>query len=115
MRRFIAFALCAALCAGCLAGCAIESKSEYTPTGDGLYSEDATVPVETTKPEEEQEKPQLVMAYYDALTMNPFTCTDYTNRAVFPLMYQSLFVTDQNHNVSPVLCGSYVMSEDMKS
>ena len=36
MRRFIAFALCAALCAGCLTGCVIENKSEYTPTGDGL-------------------------------------------------------------------------------
>ena len=55
------------------------------------------------------------MPYYSELTMNPFTCTDYTNRALFPLIYQSLFVTDQNYNVSPLLCGSYVVSDDMKN
>ena len=117
MKRIIALILCAVMVSGCLTGCVIENKSEYTPTGNGLYSEDSTVPVETTKPsgDEEEEKPQIVMAYYSELTMNPFTCTDYTNRAVFPLIYQSLFVTDQDYNVSPVLCGSYVMSDDMKN
>ena len=116
MKRIIALALCAVMAAGCLTGCVIENKSEHTPTGNGLYSEDSTVPVATTKPsEDEEEKPQIVMAYYSELTLNPFTCTDYTNRAFFPLMYQSLFVTDQNYNVSPLLCGSYVMSDDMKN
>ena len=115
MKRIIALALCAVMAAGCLTGCVIENKSEHTPTGNGLYSEDGTVPVETTKPNEEEETPQIVMAYYSELTMNPFTCTDYTNRAIFPLMYQSLFVTDQNYKVSPLLCSSYVMSEDMKN
>ena len=115
MKRIIALALCAVMAAGCLTGCVIENKSEHTPTGNGLYSEDGTVPVETTKPNEEEETPQIVMAYYSELTMNPFTCTDYTNRAIFPLMYQSLFVTDQNYKVSPLLCSSYVVSEDMKN
>ena len=115
MKRIIALALCAVMAAGCLTGCVIENKSEHTPTGNGLYSEDGTVPVATTKPNEEDETPQIVMAYYSELTLNPFTCTDYTNRAFFPLMYQSLFVTDQNYNVSPLLCGSYVMSDDMKN
>lgn len=116
MKRIIALFLCAAMTAGCLTGCVIENKSEYSPTGNGLYSEDGTAPVETTTPdEEEEEAPQIVMAYYSELTMNPFTCVDYTNRAIFPLMYQSLFVTDQNYNVSPVLCGSYVVSDDMKN
>ena len=116
MKRIIALLLCAVMAAGCLSGCVIENKSEYTPTGNGLYSEDGTVPVETTTPsEEEDETPQIVMAYYSELTLNPFTCTDYTNRAIFPLMYQSLFVTDQDYNVAPVLCGSYVMSDDMKN
>ena len=115
MKEWIALLLCAAISAGCLTGCVIEGKSEYTPTGNGLYSEDNTVPVETTKPEDEEEKPDIVMAYYPELTMNPFTCTDYTNRAVFTLLYQSLFVTDQNYNVAPVLCKSFTVSEDMKN
>ena len=76
MKEWIALLLCAAISAGCLTGCVIEGKSEYTPTGNGLYSEDNTVPVETTKPEGEDEKPDIVMAYYPELTMNPFTCTD---------------------------------------
>ena len=115
MKKIIALILCAVMASGCFTGCVIENKSEYTPTGNGLYSEDSTVPVETTKPDGEEEKPQIVMAYYSELNMNPFTCTDYTNRAFFPLMYQSLFVTDQNYNVSPLLCGSYVMSDDMRN
>jgi peptide/nickel transport system substrate-binding protein len=99
-----------------LTGCVIEADQTHVPTGDGLYSEDGTVPVETTKPDEDKEKaPQIVMAYYTELSMNPYECTDYTNRAFFPLLYQSLFVTDQNYNVAPMLCGSYVMSEDMKN
>ena len=76
MKRIIALALCAVMAAGCLTGCVIENKSEHTPTGNGLYSEDGTVPVATTKPNEEEETPQIVMAYYSELTMNPFTCTD---------------------------------------
>lgn len=115
MRKWIALLLCAALSAGCLTGCVIENKSEYIPTGNGLYSEDDTVPVETTKPDEGEEQPQIVMAYYSELSMNPFTCVDYTNRAFFPLLYQSLFVTNQDGQVSPVLCKSYVMSDDMKN
>ena len=88
MKKLIALLLCAVLGAGCMTGCVIENKSEYTPTGNGLYSEDNTVPVETTQPVEgEAEKPHIVMPYYSELTMNPFTCTDYTNRALFPLMY----------------------------
>lgn len=115
MKKWIALLLCAALSVGCLTGCVIENNSAHIPTGDGLYSEDSTVPVETTKPDEEEAKPDLVMAYYPSLTMNPFTCADYTNRAVFPLLYQSLFVTDQDYNVSPVLCRSFTVSEDMKN
>ena len=115
MKKWIALLMCFCLSAGCLTGCVIENKSEYTPTGNGLYSEDGTEPVETTKPEDGEETPQIVMAYYPELTMNPFTCQDYTNRAVFPLLYQSLFVTDKDYNVSPVLCKSFTVSEDMKN
>ena len=115
MKKWIALTLSLLLAAGCLTGCVIENKSEYTPTGNGLFSEEGTMPVETTAPADQEEKPQIVMAYYSELTMNPFTCTDYTNRAFFPLLYQSLFVTDQNYQVSPLLCKSYVMSDDMKN
>lgn len=115
MRKIIALLLCAVLAVGCLAGCVIENDAEHIPTGNGLYSEEETTPAATTAPEESEEKTQIVMAYYAELTLNPYACTDYTNRAFFPLLYQSLFVTDQDYNVSPLLCESYVMSEDMKN
>ena len=115
MRKIIALLLCAVLAVGCLAGCVIENEAEHIPTGNGLYSEEETTPAATTAPEESEEKTQIVMAYYAELTLNPYACTDYTNRAFFPLLYQSLFVTDQDYNVSPLLCESYVMSEDMKN
>ena len=115
MRKVIALLLSALLFAGSLAGCVIENKTPHVPTGNGLDSQDATIPVATKSPEEEEEKTPIVMAYYAELGMNPFLCTDYTNRALFPLMYQSLFVTDQNYNVAPLLCGSYTVSDDMKN
>ena len=114
MRRIIALFLCAALMAGVLAGCVIENNTAHEPTGNGLDTENGTVPV-ATKGEEEEQDGQIVMAYYADLGMNPYQCTDYTNRAVFPLLYQSLFVTDQDYNVAPLLCGNYTMSEDMKN
>lgn len=115
MKKVIALALSALLVAGSLAGCVIEDKTPHVPTGNGLDSQDATIPVVTKAPEEETEQTPIVMAYYAELGMNPYLCTDYTNRALFPLMYQSLFVTDQNYNVAPLLCGSYTVSDDMRN
>lgn len=115
MKRLIALLLSFVLAAGCLTGCVIENDKAHVPTGDGLYEEDFTQPVQTTAPQEEQDAPPIVMAYYSELTLNPYACTDYTNRAFFPLMYQSLFVTDREYQTTPLLCGSYVVSEDMKN
>ena len=47
--------------------------------------------------------------------MNPYTCTDFTNRAIFPLLYQSLFSVDRNYNVIPILCDRYSVSPDMRT
>ena len=114
MKRLIALVLCAALMAGLVSGCGQEEKTAHVPTGDGLYTGeeiDETTPA-ATKPVQNQE---IVMAYYAELGMNPFTCVDYTNRAVFPLIYQSLFVTDRDSVTSPLLCKSFRVSADMKN
>ena len=94
-----------------LCGCG-SSDSAYVPTGDGLtWDEDYTGPV-ATAPKQEEETP-LVLTYYPNVTMNPFQCTDFTNRALFSLIYQSLFVTDRSYQVKPILCKNYKVSEDM--
>lgn len=81
----------------------------YVPTGDGLGGVDA--PPSATEPQDQS----LTLTYYREETLNPLTCTDFTNRTLFPLLYQGLFTTDRDYNVEPVLCKSYRMSEDMKT
>jgi len=102
--------LAALLCALLLAGCASED-TPYVPTGDGLTWEDGNTPLPTT-PQEEKE---LELVYYPDITMNPYSCTDFTNRNLFSLLYQGLFTTDRNYNVFPILCKSYRMSADMRT
>lgn len=113
MKRVLAFLLCIIMTFGVLAGCTAQ-KDSYTPTGDGLtYDEDYTGP---TVPRPQNDKQQvLTLTYYPKVTMNPLLCTDFTNRALFSLLYQSLFAVDRNYNVTPILCKNYSVSEDMKT
>ncbi len=113
MKRLIAGALCFVILAGLFSGCG-KTETPYVPTGDGLtWDEDYTGPV-NTHPKEEQEQ-SLTLAYYPNITMNPYLCTDATNRTLFSLLYQSLFTVDRDYNVEPMLCKSYRISEDMRS
>ena len=109
MKRIAALVLCATLAAGVLAGCG-QREDPYTPTGDGLYREDETIPVE-----ESLTKEQVTIPYYPGRSLNPFECTDLTNRTLMSLLYQGLFIQDQDHTTWPILCESYRVSWDMKT
>jgi len=111
MKRFLSVLLILCLCL--LMGCN-EEESAYIPTGDGLTAED-DLPQSVTDPTEESAEQELVLVYYPDKTMNPYTCTDFTNRALFSLIYQSLFVVDTDYEVSPMLCTRYTVSEDMRT
>ena len=101
------------LLAGALTGCGNDNEP-YTPTGAGLtWDEDYTGPV--NQPTGEESEQSLKLTYYPDRSMNPYTCTDFTNRALFSLLYQSLFAVDRNYDIQPQLCKSYRVSEDMKS
>ncbi len=107
MKRLIAILLLSALL---LAGCG--SDDPYIPTGDGLtWDEDYTGPAVTQPPQDEEQT--LTLIHYPNISMNPYTCTDFTNRALFSLIYQGLFSIDRNYNVEPVLCSHYTMSSSM--
>ena len=111
MKRLLSILLCLLLVLLC--GCG-QTNKPYTPTGNGLtWDEDYTGPV-YTRPQEDTEQ-SLVLAYYADKSMNPYLCTDFTNRALFSLLYQSLFIVDRDYNTAPQLCKSYTMSEDMKT
>ncbi len=110
MKRLLALMLCLCLL---LCGCA-GNTGTITPTGDGLsYEDDYTGPQNTPKPDDEPQK--LSLPYYADRSLNPYLCGDFTNRALFSLLYQGLFSVDRDYNAEPLLCKSYTQSKDMKS
>ena len=108
MKKWICLLLC---CLCLLSGCTVDGKA-YVPTGDALVLDDGSVMgSQETEPEKEQE---LVLMYYPEVSMNPFTCTDFTNRTLFSLIYQSLFSVSADFEPVPILCENYRVSSDYK-
>ncbi len=112
MKKILALLLCAAMLFS-LFGCA-DGGDVYTPTGDGLtFDEDYTGP--TVSQTEALSQQTLTLTYYPERSMNPFSSTDFTNRALFSLIYQGLFAVDRSYSPQPMLCGSYTITEDKKT
>ncbi|MBQ8796886.1 MAG: ABC transporter substrate-binding protein [Oscillospiraceae bacterium] len=111
MKKGICVLLCVASLLGILAGCQ-NDKGSYKPTGNALSEEDNLAP---TAPQTDTGPQELSLIYYKEKTMNPYTCTDFTNRALFSLLYQSLFIVDREYNVEPMLCKQYSVSADMRT
>ncbi len=109
MKRLTALILCL-----CLVLCGCKGAGDYTPTGNGLDYDDNYTGVHNAPPTPDSPQ-QLTFAYYPARSLNPYLCTDYTNRTLFSLLYQSLFVTDRDYVTSPQLCKTYSVSDDAKS
>lgn len=93
------------------AGCDGE-LDPYIPTGDALDSDTPTHGDQDPGTPQEQ---NLTMAYYPNKSMNPYTATDFTNRTLLPLLYQSLFTVERDYTVKPILCSGYSVSDDMKT
>ena len=93
-----------------LCGCSAK-KDAYTPTGDALMPEDYSGPA-ITAPESDNAQ-SLVLTYYPNITLNPYQCTDFTNRTLFSLLYQGLFALDRNYQAEPILCKQYSVSDNM--
>ena len=108
MKRIVSIFICLALLCALFAGCGSDNEV-YVPTGDGLGGVEA--PPSATEPPDQV----LTLTYYKEKTLNPLSCTDYTNRALFSLLYQGLFSVDRDYHIEPVLCKNYRISEDMKT
>ena len=95
MKRIIAalLALCLLLS---FCGCVAEDR-EYVPHGGGL-AEDHDDEVIS----EDEVIQELTLTYYPNRSMNPYQCSDFTNRALFSLMYQGLFAVDRDYQVVPI-------------
>ena len=112
MKRICCLFLSLVLCLSLLGGCADGSPEAYVPTGDGLTVDTDYIGGSEDTTGQEQ---QLKLTYYKEKTLNPYLCNDYTNRVLFSLLYQSLFIIDREYNVEPMLCKSFRVSEDMKT
>ena len=111
MKRIIGFLLC--LCIA-VSLCACSDTDAYIPTGDALvYDDDYTGPTATRPSDDENQ--ELALTYYPDRSLNPLLCTDYCNRVLFSLIYQSLFTVDRDYVVEPQLCKSWQRSEDMRT
>lgn len=110
MKRLAAALLCLCLI---LCGCGNRGDA-YIPTGDGLSYDDNYTGPQNTHPSDNKAQ-KISLSYYPARSLNPYLCTDFTNRTLFSLLYQSLFNIDQNYNVQPQLCSRYTVSEDAKT
>lgn len=75
--------------------------------------------IATTQTPTESEEPVVVekddafgLSYMAGYGFNPFTCTATVNRAVFSLIYESLFVVSGEFRAIPVLCESFQVSDN---
>lgn len=110
MKKYLAVGLCVIVLAALLSGC-LEDKSPYIPTGDGLYVDNIT---SATKPTAGNVEQLFSLTYYPEKSLNPFAASDYTNRVLLPLMYQSLFQVHSDYSVVPILCSRFSTSRDGK-
>ena len=108
MKRIIAALLTVCLLLS-FCGCVAEDRP-YVPNGGALAAED-----EDVSPSGSQTLQNLTLTYYPNRSLNPYACNDFTNRALFSLIYQGLFAVDREYQVVPILCSRYQMSEDMKT
>lgn len=106
MKKLIA--LCLTLALLLTVGCAPGSADNIAPTEP---SADPTEPESVTEPPAENEDGTFGLSYLPAQGMNPYTCTAAVNRALFSLLYESLFVVSEKFRAEPVLCESFQVSD----
>lgn len=104
MRRILAAMLCVALL---LCGCG-KQESPYVPTGDALVPDGPELPTDPVVTQQ-----VLYLAYHPDHSLDPMRCTDYTDRALFGLVYQGLFAVDRDFDAVPILCAGVRRSPDL--
>lgn len=68
------------------------------------------------KPNAPQDDQQPLTLIYDPTEqMNPYKSENLANRALFSLIYQGLFSVSRDYEASPMLCGSYNVSRDLRT
>lgn len=104
LNRILALLLTLLLTGGILSGCRTPGEADNTaPTEE-------TGPIETEA--QTPEKTTFGLSYISEYGFNPYSCTCVTNRPVISLVYESLFVVNEEFQPEPVLCKTFGVSED---
>ena len=111
MKKIISILLCLCMVLPLLTGCRTEDPESYVPTGDAIAVEEAEQVQQVTTDGTQS----FSLAYYPQEGLDPIYCTDYTNRVIFPLVYQSLFSVSRDNEVTPILCEAYQVSADLRT
>lgn len=93
--------------------CACAEKSDV-PT-EQIEPSDTIETAFETEPSETAIQTKFGLSYLPAYGLNPYTCTATVNRAMFSLLYESLFVVSKQFRAEPVLCDHFTASEDGKT
>lgn len=110
MKKLLSLLLCLCLF---LSACGGKKDTESVlspidPEGDSNpLSENAEDPQDGSEYAGEE---AFGLSYMPQYGLNPYTCTATVNRALFSLMYESLFIVTHNFTASPVLCESFESS-----
>ncbi len=71
-----------------------------------------TEPTQAAAPEPEAPSADFGMSYMPEYGLNPYTCSATINRALFSLLYESLFTVSNQFRAEPLLCESFTASDD---
>lgn len=103
MRRLLVFLMLAVLL---LSGCTVSTEPTQ-PTAPTSIE-----PTQTTSPTEQPGEIMFSPVYLPVYGLNPYTCTATLNRALFSLLYESLFAVSSSFRAEPVLCESFRIEMD---
>ena len=96
------------LCICLLSGCALTTPGTRENTTEPVESE-----THANNLNPGSEKPKgFGLAYVAEYGFNPYSCTCITNRPVFSLVYEPLFVLNNSFQPEPVLCERFAVSEN---
>ena len=93
-----------------LSACGSTPANDPTPTVELLPEVEQDATEDMTAGEESQQDDSFGLSYMPQYGLNPYTCNATINRALFSLMYESLFVVNSDFSASPVLCKSFESS-----
>ncbi len=107
MKKILALVLVLSLF---LSACGSAITEETSATVELLPELDPDATIESTEANPTEKDDSFGLSYMPQYGLNPYTCTATINRALFSLLYESLFVVNQDFTASPVLCKDFESS-----